>query len=72
VIELEIHTRDRSLPADLVGLDARLGSNIDITEGAKLTYRGKDERTGAWPGLPEIFHFGLTIGSGVATKVLAD
>jgi hypothetical protein len=71
-IQIEIHSRDPNLAADLCGFKPQPGNTVDLSSGSQLRYYGSPERSGAWPGLPEIFQFGLSVAAGVTAKILGE
>jgi hypothetical protein len=71
-IALEFSTTDAEFVRSLLGANASPGLKLEISPGTVLEYLGSEAPMGAMPGLPEIIHFGVGIGTGVATKFIAD
>ena len=71
-ILIEIHSRDLNLGADIFGFAPQPGNCVDIANGLQLRYCGSPERSGALPGLPAIFQFGVTVVAGVTAKVIGE
>lgn len=71
-IKIEIHTYAKELIYDLWGKDSlSFGDEVKITDKVKLKYNGTEVFLTA-ERIPEIIHFILTLGSGVACGLVAN
>lgn len=70
VIDLEVHTQDPEFVQSFVGDDPQ--NEPSSASGVTVRFVGRDGISGAWPGAPEILNFVIGVGTGVASKVIAD
>src|SRR5713101_3185793 len=71
-IDLEFSTTDLEFVGSFFGNHASPGLKLEISPGTTVEYLGSDAPMGALPGLPDIIHVGVGIGTGVLAKVIGD
>jgi hypothetical protein len=71
-IELELHTFDKRIVTLLFGRSPERGFRLEIAPDVSIEYVGTEVRPSAIPGLPEVVHVLVGIGTGVVTKIASD